>query len=119
MGDILLWAIDRIIGWRTVEKQARLRAIDGLTPAVSASVVYTTRLLDGMDRDSLREDQLYILWSSASSMVSDFDSRLAQDCLQKAKYWLMPLNYSVEKVDELNIRLVRMQAELERLKHKR
>jgi hypothetical protein len=37
--------------------------------------------------------------------------------MAKAKYWLFSEDYTDGKIDELNIRLVRMQAELEKMKY--
>jgi len=115
--DTILWIIDRILEWKSADREMRLRAIDGLTPAVNETVIYTRRLSKGHPRDTDKEDQLYIIWGSASSMVAPLDKQLAKDCLAKAEYWLMPQHYSQAKIDELNIRLVRMQAILEQLKH--
>lgn len=115
--DTLLWVIERVLEWKVANKEMRLRAIDGLTPAVTETVLYTRRLRDGLPRDLEKEGQLYIIWGSASSMVAPLDKRLAHDCLAKAEYWLMPQDYTQEKIKELNIRIIRMQAVLEQLKH--
>ncbi|MBB6116053.1 hypothetical protein F4826_002977 [Rahnella inusitata] len=116
----LLWIIERIIDWRGVKLESRVRAIDGLTPAVAQTLFYTTELAGGQPRDREKENELHGLWYAASSAVSGLDKKLASQCLSKSKYWLFPDGYNDTneyKIDELNIRLIRMQAVLEELKH--
>lgn len=107
----------KVNAWMTLKRDIRIRAIDGLTPAVAATVRYCERIKAGASKDQRTEDQIHDLWVSASSMVVEFDKQLARDCMAKARYWLFSDNYTDGKIDELNIRLVRMQAELEMMKH--
>lgn len=118
--DQLLWIIDRIMDWKGLQLETRIRAIDGLTPAVSQTLFYTTELAKGEPRNREKEQELHSLWYAASSSVSGLDRKLASQCLEKSKYWLFPDGYNGAndyKIDELNIRLTRMQAVLEGLKH--
>lgn len=107
----------KVSSWISLQRDIRLRAIDGLTPAVAATVRYTERLKAGAIKDLTSEDQIHDLWVDASSRVAEFDKQLAHDCMAKAKYWLFSEDYTDGKIDELNIRLVRMQAELEKMKY--
>lgn len=111
------WIISSISEWRKSNLEKRLRAIDALTPAVAASIAYTTRLRQGEPADLSKEDELHALWYGASSGVSPLDRELAKSCLEKAKYWPNPSEYHQHKIIELNISLVKMAAILESLKH--
>lgn len=111
------WIVSSMLEWRKSDIEKRLRAIDALTPAVAASIAYTTRLSQGEPANLAKEDELHALWYEASSGVSPLDRELAKNCLEKAKYWLNPSEYSPFKIIELNISLVRMAATLESLKH--
>ncbi|MCE9886504.1 hypothetical protein [Obesumbacterium proteus] len=117
MDTILVWMGDRLLGWAKTKSALRQRAIQGLTPAISATILYTNRLGRGEPNDPMREDELYSLWYKASSQVVDFDRELARRCLEKSEYWLNSELYHPEKVKELNISLVGMKATLEKIKH--
>jgi len=115
--SIVSLVANKVSSWLDLRRDIRLRAIDGLTPAVAATVRYCERLKAGARKDLVVEDQIHDLWVAASSRVVEFDKQLAQDCMAKAKYWLFSENYTDGKIDELNIRLIRMQAELETMKY--
>ncbi|KGD75239.1 hypothetical protein HA49_08335 [Tatumella morbirosei] len=116
--DVLKFVIGRLLEWRNANHKLKIAAIEALTPAVSQTVLYTHELRKGAPKDTEKENQLYTLWFAASSKVSSLDKDLAQNCLEKAKYWLFPEEYSQEKILELDIQIIRMQSVLEQLKHK-
>ncbi len=118
--DTILWIIDKLFEWKRIEPELRYAAVDGLTPAVSSTIQYTTARTNGAPRDLRAENELHSLWYGASAAVYRVDKTLAKDCIAKAEYWLFRDSYNAEneyKLDELNIRLKRMKAVLEQLKH--
>lgn len=55
------WIVSRILEWRKSNIKKKMRAIDALTPAVAASIAYTTRLRQGGPADLAKEDELHAL----------------------------------------------------------
>ncbi|EQA1663604.1 hypothetical protein [Enterobacter bugandensis] len=117
MDTLLVWMAERLHGWNKNKSDLRLKAIKGLTTAISATVIYTEKLKLGEPNDTEQEALLYKLWYEASSEVIDYDRKLAKRCLDKSEYWLNSNFYNPEKVKELNISLVGMKATLEQIKH--
>lgn len=117
MDTLLVWMADRLLGWNKHKSDLRLKAIEGLTTAISSTVLYTEKLKRGEPNDTAQEDALYSLWYEASSQVIDYDRELAKRCLDKSEYWLNSRLYNPQKVKELNISLVGMKATLEQIKH--
>lgn len=118
--ETLLWLIDKLLEWKRINPELRQSAVDGLTPAVASTIHYTTDRSRGAPRNMEIERELYELWYAASASVYRIDRVLAQDCIAKAEYWLFRDSYDERneyKIDELNIRLKRMKAVLEQLKH--
>ncbi|HCT7986749.1 TPA: hypothetical protein OT855_003666 [Serratia liquefaciens] len=116
----ILWLIDKLIEWKRINPELRKTAVDGLTPAVASTIHYTTSRTQGAPRNMEIERDLYGLWYAASASVYRIDKALARDCIAKAEYWLFRDTFNEEndyKIDELNIRLKRMKAVLEQLKH--
>lgn len=117
MDTLLTWMADRLLDWKKNKSDLRMRAINGLTPVISATVVYTEKLRRGEPNDTAEEDRLYRLWYEASSQVIDYDRELAKRCLDKSEFWLNSKLYNPQKVIDLNISLVGMKATLEQIKH--
>lgn len=102
--------------WCRNRKGSRRRAIDGLLPAIIATIQYITALSDGEEVCRNKERELFGLWLTASTEVHSYDPELSARCLEKANYWLKPLLYDKKKISELNISLIGMRAELEKIK---
>lgn len=117
MDTLLAWMADRLLEWNKNNSDLRLKAINGLTPAISSTVLYTEKLKRGEPNDPVEEDRLYSLWYEASSQVIDYDRELAKRCLDKSEFWLNSKLYNSQKVIDLNISLVGMKATLEQIKH--
>lgn len=117
MDTLLGWMAERLHEWNKNKSDLRLKAINGLTSAISSTVLYTEKLKRGEPNDTAQEELLYSLWYGASSEVIDYDRELAKRCLDKSEYWLNSKLYNPEKVKELNISLVGMKATLEQIKH--
>lgn len=117
MDTLLAWMADRLLEWKKDKSDLRMIAINGLTPAISSTVLYTEKLKRGEPNDAAEEGRIYCLWYSASSAVIDYDRELAKRCLDKSEYWLNSKLYDAEKVRELNISLMGMKATLEQIKH--
>ncbi|WP_445663585.1 hypothetical protein [Enterobacter soli] len=99
-------------------RDERVAAINGLSPAVGATIAYTTRCEQGYTRDLDEEKKLHGLWFDASAKVSPYDKELAMVCREKSQYWLEYDSYTQDKVIELGIELKKIAAQLEVLKHK-
>ncbi|MBY6289470.1 hypothetical protein K5X92_00540 [Enterobacter bugandensis] len=98
-------------------RDERIAAINGLSPAVGATIAYTTRREQGFDRDLGEEKKLHDLWFDASAKVSPYDRELAMVCREKCRYWLEFDHYKQADVAELGIELNKISARLEDLKH--
>ncbi len=117
MDTLIVWMVERLHEWNKNKSELRLKAIKGLTTAISPTVVYTEKLKRGEPNDTDQEEHLYSLWYQASSEVIEYDRELAKRCLEKSEYWLNSKFYNPQKVKELNISLVGMKATLEQIKH--
>ena len=100
-----------------LKKTDRIAAISGLSPAVGATIAYTTRREQGHERDLKSEQHLHALWFEASAKVSQYNKELAMVCKEKSMYWLEYDKYDDSMVISLGIELKKLEAELEKLKH--
>ncbi|WP_105494195.1 hypothetical protein [Escherichia coli] len=100
-----------------MKKKDRIAAIAGLSPAVGATIAYTTRCEQGFTRDLKEEQRLHGLWFDASASVSQYDKDLAIICREKSKYWLEYENYDHMKTIDLGIELSKLEVCLEDLKN--
>lgn len=117
MIETLTLLAEGVMKWVNFDYARRLKAIDALTPALSATIAYTSKLKRKEPHDRDVEDRLFEAWYLASSGVSPYDKPLAKRCLDKSEYWLNSALYDEDKVGELNISLLAMRAELEKMKH--
>ncbi|ENF6405060.1 MULTISPECIES: hypothetical protein [Klebsiella pneumoniae complex] len=114
----LIFVLGRIKTLADRTRDERIAAINGLSPAVGATIAYTTRCEQGHARDLDEEKKLHGLWFDASAKVSPYDKDLAMVCKEKSQYWLQYDSYTQEKVIELGIELEKIATQLEVLKHK-
>ncbi|HDX8949487.1 TPA: hypothetical protein R1871_000544 [Klebsiella oxytoca] len=114
---LLTWLFDKIAEFAGYQKAKRLAAIEGLTPAVAATIAYNERINSGYARNDAEERRLHELWYTASSAVSRYDRELARVCKEKAQYWLRYDEYNDGHVEELNIKLKSVAQRLEDLKY--
>lgn len=117
MIEVISLLAQGVMKWVDFDYAKRIRAIDALTPALSETIAYTNRLKRKDPHDISAEEKLFQAWYTASSGVSPYDKTLAKRCLDKSEYWLNSALYDDKKIDELNISLVAMRAELEKMKH--
>lgn len=114
---LITWVLDKVHGWASLNKEDRIAAIDGLTPAVAATIAYNEMIESGRPRVEAEERRLHELWFAASSAVSRYDKALALVCREKARYWLKYDEYTDDHVIQLNISLLDVAHALERLKY--
>lgn len=118
MEATFVWLVNRVNTWVGKFSTFRIQAINGLTPALSATIAYVSSLERGGENDPGKEQELFGLWFQASSQVVHYDRELSKRCLEKSEYWLRPQLYNSAKIAELNISLKSMRAALEKIKHK-
>ncbi|EFC6797872.1 hypothetical protein G3D72_001216 [Escherichia coli] len=114
---LLTWLVDNLKGWVNLKREEKLAAIEGLTPAVAATIAYNDKINSGRDRNEDEEIRLHELWYIASSSVSRYDRELAMVCGEKAKYWLKYDQYTDKHVADLKIKLIEVAQKLEDLKY--
>ena len=86
MHTLLVWMAERLLDWNKNKSDLRLKAINGLTPAISSTVLYTEKLKRGEPNEAAQEELIYRLWYEASSEVIDYDREMAKRCLEKSEH---------------------------------
>lgn len=114
---LLTWLGTQVLNFKKLKREDRLAAIEGLTPAVGATIAYSEKLNRTHIRDTKEEQELHNLWFSASSAVSRYDRELARVCREKARYWLKYDEYDDDMVVQLKIKLIDVADSLEEMKY--
>lgn len=113
----LTFVAARIVALFELTRRDRIAAMKGLSPAVAATISYTTRREQGHERNLDEEKRLHDLWFQASTEVSPYNKDLAKVCKEKSQYWLQFDKYKEQDVIDIGFELRKIEATLESMKH--
>ena len=91
-------------------RELKYRALKAVLKALDETSLYFRDLESGNLHDLDREAMLVHYWSAAAIIIRHCDPHFAEICYSKSQYWVNPLNYTQEQIDESGISLVNVRS---------